>query len=70
MSSERKMVFVDVNRDMFLTKVHKPDVMKICSMVDSYQWNDNNDMLAAIADSKLQTWFYPNAVYVDKDLMN
>jgi hypothetical protein len=53
MSSERKMVFVDVNRDMFLTKVHKPDVIKICSMVDSYQWNDNNDMLAAVADSKL-----------------
>jgi intraflagellar transport protein 80 len=26
-------------------------------------------MLAAISDSKLLTWFYPNAVYVDKDLM-
>jgi intraflagellar transport protein 80 len=27
-------------------------------------------MLACIADGKLLTWFYPNAVYVDKDLMN
>jgi len=27
-------------------------------------------MLAAIADGKLVTWFYPNAIYVDKDLMN
>lgn len=26
-------------------------------------------MLACIADGKLLTWFYPNAVYVDRDLM-
>jgi intraflagellar transport protein 80 len=26
-------------------------------------------MLAALTDSKLKTWFYPNAVYVDKDIM-
>lgn len=38
-------------------------------MVDSFQWNDNNDMLAALADGKLMTWFYPNAIYVDQDLM-
>lgn len=70
MSSERKMCFVDSNRDLFLTLVHKPEVHKICNMVDSFQWNDSNDMLSAISDSKHVTWFYPNAIYVDKDLMN
>lgn len=40
MSSERKMCFVDSNRDMFLTLVHKPEVHKISNMVDSFQWND------------------------------
>jgi len=69
MSSERKMCFVDNNRDMFLTLVHKPEVHKICNMVDSFQWNDSNDMLSAISDGKQVTWFYPNAIYVDKDLM-
>ena len=39
-------------------------------MVDSFMWNDGNDMLSAIADGKQVTWFYPNAIYVDKDLMN
>jgi intraflagellar transport protein 80 len=39
-------------------------------MVDSFSWNDQTDMLAALADGKLKTWFYPNAVYVDKDIMN
>jgi hypothetical protein len=40
MSSERKMCFVDNNRDMFLTLVHKPEIHKICNMVDSFCWND------------------------------
>jgi intraflagellar transport protein 80 len=70
MASERKMCFIDNNRDMFITMVHKPEIIKICSIVDSFQWNDGNDMLACISDGKLLTWFYPNAVYVDKDLMN
>ena len=70
MSSERKMCFIDSNRGMFITMVHKPDILKIASIVDSFQWNDGNDMLACISDGKLLTWFYPNAIYVDKDLMN
>jgi len=49
MSSERKMCFIDSNRDMFLTMVHKPDILKIASIVDSFQWNDGNDMLACIS---------------------
>ena len=70
MSSERKMCFIDSNRDMFLSMVHKPEIIKVCNMVDSFSWNDTNDMLAALSDGSLKTWFYPNAVYVDKDLMN
>ena len=51
-ATERKMVFVDNNRDMFMTKVHTPELHKICNMVDSFQWNDSNDMLAALSDGK------------------
>ena len=36
MASERKMCFIDSNRDMFLTMIHKPDIMKIASIVDSF----------------------------------
>lgn len=69
MSSERKMCFIDSNRDMFLSMVHKPELNKISNMVDSFQWNDNNDMLTALTDGQLKTWFYPNTIYVDRDLM-
>ena len=36
MSSERKMCFIDSNRDMFLTMVHKPEILKISNVVDSF----------------------------------
>ena len=68
--NERKLSFIDANRDMFLTSVRRPEVLKIANMVDSFQWHDECDMLAAVSDSKLVSWFYPNAIYVDKDLMD
>ena len=36
MSSERKMCFIDQNRDLFLSMIHKSDVQKISNMVDSF----------------------------------
>lgn len=50
MSSERKMGFIDSNRDLFLSMVHKPEVHKICNMVDSFAWNDGNDIMTALSD--------------------
>lgn len=38
-------------------------------MTDSFLWNESNDMLSCIADGKHITWYYPNSLYVDKDLM-
>ena len=41
---------------------------KLGTMVDSVRWNDTTDMLAAMIDQRLVVWYYPNVVYVDKDL--
>ena len=38
-------------------------------MVDSACWNDNTEMMAAVSDQKLLVWYYPNVVYVDKDML-
>ncbi len=35
-SNERKLCFIDLNRDMFLTIVNKPEIIKIASMVDAF----------------------------------
>ena len=69
-ASERKILFMDVNRDLHLSPVHKRDMTKLAAMTDSFLWNDKSDIIACVADSRLLTWYYPNAIYVDKDLMD
>ena len=68
-AAERKICLLDSNRDLFLTSTNRSEFVKLCSMVDSFRWNESTDMLAAISDGKLYVWYYPNVVYVDKDLL-
>eukprot|EP00227_Mantoniella_beaufortii_P020105 CAMPEP_0197575096 /NCGR_PEP_ID=MMETSP1326-20131121/609_1 /TAXON_ID=1155430 /ORGANISM="Genus nov. species nov., Strain RCC2288" /LENGTH=759 /DNA_ID=CAMNT_0043137801 /DNA_START=154 /DNA_END=2433 /DNA_ORIENTATION=+ len=65
---DRKLVFIDRNRDLYITPVLKAATYKLGTMVDSCRWNDTTDMLAAMVDQRLVVWYYPNVVYVDKDL--
>ena len=67
-TGERKIAFVDANRDLFLSPVHKKDVAKICTICDSFIWHDKFDILSAVADGKLNTYYYPNVFYLDKEL--
>ena len=39
------------------------------TMIMSLSWNDQTNMLAALADGKFTVWYYPSAVYVDRDLL-
>lgn len=67
---ERKLAFLDVNRDLYLTTVHKTEKnVKITTICDSFSWHDKFDILVAIADSKINTFFYPNVVFIDPDLL-
>ena len=40
------------------------------TMVSSVSWNDQINLLAAIADNRFVVWYHPAAVYVDKDLLS
>mmetsp|Transcript_5483 Transcript_5483/g.19072 ORF Transcript_5483/g.19072 Transcript_5483/m.19072 type:complete len:763 (-) Transcript_5483:1656-3944(-) len=68
-SNDRKVVFVDRNRDLFISPVQGHAPFKLGTMVDSFVWHEEADMLAAMIDQKLVVWYYPNTVYVDKDLL-
>lgn len=69
-SLERKIAFFDINKDLYLGTVHKSDKnVKIGTICDSFMWHDKFDILVSISDSKLQTFFYPNVVYVDISLL-
>lgn len=67
---DRKICFIDNNKDLYLTNVYQTKLFKICGMCDTFSWNEANDMLAAIADEKFYTWIYPNAIYLDKELLD
>lgn len=67
---ERKFCIIDRNRDLYMSPVSdSPDLVKLTTMVDSAQWNDDNDMLLALADGKLLVWYCPQAAFTDRDLL-
>ncbi|XP_071838228.1 intraflagellar transport protein 80 homolog [Apostichopus japonicus] len=72
--AERRLALIDKNRDLYLSTVRnfgKPaKVVKLGTMIYSLAWNDQTNMLAALQDGKLTVWYYPNAVYVDKELLS
>ncbi|PVD18640.1 hypothetical protein C0Q70_21190 [Pomacea canaliculata] len=72
-ASERKISIIDRNRDLFLTSVRifgmERKSIKIASMIHMMAWNNETNMLAALTDGKIFVWYYPSAVYVDKDLL-
>lgn len=36
--------------------------------MDSFSWNEENGLLAAIVDGWFVTWYYPATVFIDKDI--
>ncbi|RKO83675.1 hypothetical protein BDK51DRAFT_38038 [Blyttiomyces helicus] len=72
----RQLVLVDRNRDMFITPTLKRNFRKLgndrdltWSTVETFAWNDETDMLAAMTDKKFVVWYYPNVVFVDEDIL-
>ncbi|XP_052215553.1 intraflagellar transport protein 80 homolog isoform X1 [Dreissena polymorpha] len=72
-AGERRLAIIDKNRDLYLTSVRvfgtDRKTVKLGTMIMSLAWNDNTNMLAALADGKFTVWYYPSAVYVDRDLL-
>lgn len=72
-ANERKLAFVDKNRDLYLSNVRtigtQRKIHKLGTNISSFVWNDAYNMLAGIADSRFTIWYYPSIVYVDKNLL-
>ncbi|CBN75053.1 conserved unknown protein [Ectocarpus siliculosus] len=75
--SERRLAFIDRNKKLWLCPVVSssagrssvPAKHKLHTQVESAAWNGKGDILTAIADGRLITWYYPNAVAIDRDLL-
>jgi intraflagellar transport protein 80 len=70
---DRRLALIDRNRDLYITPAAGAGggvgPMKLGAMVDSARWHDASDMLAAMADGRLTTWYYPEAVFTDAELL-
>ena len=43
-------------------------MVKLINMIDTFNWHEQNDMLAAIGDGKLNVWYYPNSIYINRSI--
>ncbi|XP_076590790.1 intraflagellar transport protein 80 homolog isoform X2 [Chaetodon auriga] len=72
-STERKIALIDKNRDLYLASMRHlgrgPKICKIGSMVHSMAWNDAANILCGVQDNQLTVWYYPSAVFTDKNLL-
>lgn len=64
----RQLVIVDKNREMWITSLNKINFMKMGTMIDTFAWNDEIDMIAAMADGKFVVWYYPYSIFIDQDV--
>mmetsp|Transcript_26728 Transcript_26728/g.50656 ORF Transcript_26728/g.50656 Transcript_26728/m.50656 type:complete len:772 (+) Transcript_26728:27-2342(+) len=76
-SMDRRLVFIDSNKELFITPTaqlpgvqKKFAIQKLLTQVDTVAWNDTSDLLACVADSRLTVYYYPHALYVDRDLLS
>ncbi|XP_067400467.1 intraflagellar transport protein 80 homolog isoform X1 [Emydura macquarii macquarii] len=73
LTNERKIAFIDKNRDLYITSVKRfgkeQKVIKIGTMAHTLAWNDTSNILCGLQDTRFSVWYYPNTVYVDKDLL-
>jgi intraflagellar transport protein 80 len=69
-SLERKIAFLDANRDLYITTVHRAEKsVKIATICDSFAWHDKFEILVSVSDNRLSTFFYPSVVFIDPDLL-
>lgn len=71
--NDRKIAFIDKNRDLYISPVRKfgkeQISIKIGSMVHTLAWNDVSNILCGIQDNRFTVWYYPNVAFVDKELL-
>ncbi|XP_053567774.1 intraflagellar transport protein 80 homolog [Bombina bombina] len=73
-ANERKIAFIDKNRDLYITPVRKfgkeLQAIKIGTMLHTLAWNNVYNMLCGIHDNRFSVWYYPNVAYIDKELLS
>ncbi|XP_048658820.1 intraflagellar transport protein 80 homolog [Marmota marmota marmota] len=73
LTNDRKIAFIDKNRDLYITSVKRfgkeEQIIKLGTMVHTLAWCDTCNILCGLQDTRFTVWYYPNTVYVDRDIL-
>ncbi|XP_066097692.1 intraflagellar transport protein 80 homolog isoform X3 [Saccopteryx bilineata] len=73
LTNDRKIAFIDKNRDLYVTSVKRfgkeEQIIKLGTMVHTVAWSDTCNILCGLQDTRFTVWYYPNTVYVDRDIL-
>ncbi|KAM9696733.1 intraflagellar transport protein 80 homolog isoform 2-T4 [Dama dama] len=73
LTNDRKIAFIDKNRDLYITSVKRfgkeEQIVKLGTMVHTLAWSDTCNILCGLQDTRFTVWYYPNTVYVDRDIL-
>uniref|UniRef100_A0A8C6HZ14 Intraflagellar transport 80 n=1 Tax=Mus spicilegus TaxID=10103 RepID=A0A8C6HZ14_MUSSI len=73
LTNDRKIAFIDKNRDLYITSVKRfgkeEQIIKLGTMVHTLAWCDTCNILCGIQDTRFTVWYYPNTIYVDRDIL-
>ncbi|KAJ8958886.1 hypothetical protein NQ318_019654 [Aromia moschata] len=64
-SSSRNLAVLDKNRDLYLVQLRSSNktFSKLGRKIESFQWNGNGNIIAAIQDAHLIVWYCPTALF-------
>lgn len=66
--NQRKMIFIDTNKDIYLYHVVKNAVKRVASLALSCSWHESWDIFAYTTFDKLHIVYSPNCLFIDQDL--
>ncbi|KAK7820931.1 hypothetical protein U0070_025989 [Myodes glareolus] len=73
LTNDRKIAFIDKNRDLYITSVKRfgkeEQIIKLGTMVHTLAWCDTCNILCGLQDTRFTVWYYPNTIYVDRDIL-
>lgn len=67
---DRKLLFVDSNKDLYLYYPGKGSARKIASVVNSFLWHESLDVFVYHSSQKINTVYAPGAFMYDSKLIN
>ncbi|EGW14558.1 Intraflagellar transport protein 80-like [Cricetulus griseus] len=73
LTNDRKIAFIDKNRDLYITSVKRfgkeEQIIKLGTMVHTLAWCDSCNILCGLQDTRFTVWYYPNTIYVDREIL-